>query len=117
MKQIKCENSEIKLITHDFREIIGIYGFKYKKKRLSKLRKTIRDHEKIVTDKKEDDIEYLQDRINYLNSLKMDILNKINIKTKISNIMELKLLGIDSMMMMKITIYIQQLSTTPVIFW
>ena len=43
----------------------------------------------------------------------MDILNKINVETKILNIMELKLLGIysmelNSMMIMKITIYIQQ---------
>ena len=77
MKQIKCQNntiahkkSEIKLITHDFREIIRIYGFRYNKKRLSNLRKAIRDCEKIVIDEKEDDIEYLQNRINYLNSFK-----------------------------------------------
>ena len=76
-KQVKLVNtdftykkSEIKLITDNFREIITIYGFKYNKKRLSKLRRAIRDLEKIVIDKKEDDIEYLQDRINYLNSLK-----------------------------------------------
>ena len=31
------------------------------KKRLSKLRRAIRDHQKIVIDKKEDDIKYLQD--------------------------------------------------------
>ena len=75
-KQIKCENntivhkkSEIKLITDDFREIIKIYGFKYNKKRLSTLRRAIRTHEKIVIDN-EDDNEYLQDRINYLNGLK-----------------------------------------------
>ena len=72
MKQIKCENntisykkSEIKLITDEFREIIKIYSFKYNKKKLSKLRRRIRDHEKIVNDKKEDNIEYLQDHINY----------------------------------------------------
>ena len=77
MKQINCENntisykkSEIKLITDDFREIIRIYGFKYNKKRLSKSRRAIRTHEKIFIDEKEDDVEYLQDRINYLNSLK-----------------------------------------------
>ena len=40
------------------------------KKRLSSLRKSLRNHEKIVYDEKEDDIEYLKDLINYLNSLK-----------------------------------------------
>ena len=83
MKQIKCENntisckkSKIKLITDDFREIIRIYGFTYNTQRLSKLRRAIRDHEKIVIDEKEDDIEYLQDRINYLNSLKIGYLKQ-----------------------------------------
>ena len=76
-------------------------------KKVKYLKKSLGNHEKIVYDEKEDDIEYLKDLINYLNSLKMDILNKINIKTKISNIMELRLLGIYLMMMMKITIYIQ----------
>ena len=77
MKQIKCKNntisykkSEIKLITDDFREIIKIYGFKYNKKRLSTLRKAIRNHEKIVYDEKKDDIKYLHDCINCLNNLK-----------------------------------------------
>ena len=62
--------SEMKLITDDFREINRMYCFKYNKKRLSKLRRAIRDHEKIVIDKKEDDSDYFQDRINYSNSLK-----------------------------------------------
>ena len=77
MKQIKCENntiaykkSEIKLITDDFRAIIKIYGFKYRRAVIKNLRKSFRSLEKIVYDEDENDIEYLQDRINYLNSLK-----------------------------------------------
>ena len=79
MKQIKCENntiaykkSEIKLITliTNFRAIIKIYGFKYRRAVIKNLRKSFRSHEKIVYDEDENDIEYLQDRINYLNSLK-----------------------------------------------
>ena len=53
-----------------------MYGFKCNKKRLSKLIKAIRDNDKIVNDENEDDIKYLQDRINYLNSLKNRYLNQ-----------------------------------------
>ena len=92
MKQIKCENntisykkSEFKLVTDGFREIIRIYGFIYNKKRLSTLRRAIRGHEKIVIDKKEDDTEYLQDRINYLNSLKNRYLKQNQYQDKNDN--------------------------------
>ena len=92
MKQIKCENntisykkSEFKLITDAFREIIRIYSPIYNKKRLSTLRRAIRGHEKIVIDKKEDDTEYLQDRINYLNSLKNRYLKQNQYQDKNAN--------------------------------
>ena len=77
MKQNKCANntishkkSEIKSRIDDFREFIKVYGFKYNKKRLSNLRRSLKNHEKIVYDEKEDDIEYLKGRIDYLKCLK-----------------------------------------------
>ena len=52
------------------------------KKRLSSLRKSLRNHEKIVYDEKEDDIEYLKDLINYLNSLKNGYLKQNQYQNK-----------------------------------
>ena len=89
MKQIKCENntishkkSEIKSRIDGFREFIKVYGFKYNRKRLSSLRKSLRNHEKIVYDKKEDDTEYLKDRINYLNNLKNEYFKQNQYQSK-----------------------------------
>ena len=49
--------------------MIRIYGFKYKSSTLKHLRKTLRSHEKIVNDEKEEDTEYLQEHIDYLKNL------------------------------------------------
>ena len=77
MKQAKCENntishkkSEIKTIIYEFRETIKVCDFRYSKKRLTNLKILLRIHEKIVYDEKEDDIEYLKERVDDLNCLK-----------------------------------------------
>ena len=66
---ISRKKSEIMSITKDFRRMIRIYGFRYKKSTLKHLRFSLRSHEKIVNDEKEDDIEYLQERIDYMRKL------------------------------------------------
>ena len=63
------KKSEIMSIIKGFREFIKTFGFKYKKSIIENLRKSLRSHEKIVNDEDEDDIEYLQEKINYLNNL------------------------------------------------
>ena len=68
--QFHTKKSGIMSITKDFRKMIRIYGFRYKRSTLKHLRFSLRSHEKIVIDEKEDHIEYLQDRINYLKTLK-----------------------------------------------
>ena len=66
---ISHEKSEIMSIIKDFREMIRTYGFKYEKSTLKQLRFSLRPHEKIVNDEKEDDIEYLEERVDYLKNL------------------------------------------------
>ena len=76
MELTKCENviaykkSLIKSIIKDFREFIGNYGFKYKKTVLKNLRRRLRSDKKAADDEYEDDIEYLQEIIDRLSSLK-----------------------------------------------
>ena len=103
---ISHKRSEIKSIIKDFREIIKIYGFRYKKTVLKHLRLSLRSDKKVADDKKEEDIDYLQEIIDRLTRLKHTILNKINVTTKTLNIMRLKQLSICLKAMMKITIYI-----------
>ena len=69
VQKMENKKSEIKSIIKEFREIIKTYGLKYKKTVLKNLRKPLRSHEKIVYDGNEDEIEYLQERVNYLNKL------------------------------------------------
>ena len=65
---ISHEKSEIMSIIKKFREMIRMYGFKYKKSTLKHL-KALRSHEKIVNDENEGDIKYLQERVDYLKRL------------------------------------------------
>ena len=103
---MEIKKYEIKSITEDFREIIKTYGFKCNKTVIKHLRKSLRSHEKIVCDENEDDIEYLQERVNYLNKL-LKVYTKQNQyhdMTAMLNITVLKLLTIYLKTMMKITI-------------
>ena len=69
------------------------------------LRRVLYSHGKIVNDKKENDIEYLKDCVNYLNNLKSGYFEKSSIITTELNIFALmKLLGIYLKMMMKIIV-------------
>ena len=73
MESNKCENNRIEhnkhvlnLIIKEFRELIDLHRFKTDKKTVKILRKPFRYREKIVSDDKEDDIEYIKDNINGL---------------------------------------------------
>ena len=60
---IEDKKSELDSIIKEFREIITMYKFRFKKEYINILRKSIRDYEKIVNYENEDDIEYLKDQI------------------------------------------------------
>ena len=77
------------------------------KKRLSTLRKSLRNHEKIVYDEREDDIEYLKDRVNYLSSLKNGCLKQNQYQNKNITYHGIEFIRYLLNKMMKITIYIQ----------
>ena len=63
------EKCEIMSIIKNFRRLTKTHEFKYKETLLTNLKKSLRSHEKIVANDFKNDIEYLQDRIDYLNIL------------------------------------------------
>ena len=83
-------------------------GLKLIKKTIKILRKSIRNYEKVVYDKKEDDIEYIKGNINKLKNLKKLTLTEVNIMATGLNILALmKQLSICLKMMKKITTYMK----------
>ena len=81
MEPTKCENNTIDhnkqalhSIIKEFRKLIDTYKFRTDKKLLKIKKKTLRKHEKIALDEKDNDIEYLKDNIDELKSLKKHLL-------------------------------------------
>ena len=69
LQKMISEKFEIMSIINNFRRLTKTHEFKYKETLLTNLKKSLRSHEKIVANDFKNDIEYLQDRIDYLNNL------------------------------------------------
>ena len=68
--KIKQKKLEIKTIIDDFRELIEIYGSNYDEKTVNTLKKCLAKEEDLWCDEEDDNIEELNNCIEYLNSLK-----------------------------------------------